>query len=72
MYITAQDFIEAIEKAKSSDEVLNIWTEAARGNNLSMKDIISIHQACGKLLLDAVYENHEKEQQQYQTKISNL
>ena len=72
MYITAQDFIEAIRKAKSSDEIINIWTEAARGEELSMKDIISIHQACGKLLLDAVHENHEKEQQQYQTKISNL
>lgn len=72
MYITAQDFIEAIKAANSSDEIIDIWTEAARGNTLSMKDIISIHQACGKLLLDAVHENHEKEQQQYQTKISNL
>jgi len=72
MHITAQDFIEAIKSANTSDEIINIWTEAARGNTLSMKDIISIHQACGKLLLDAVHENHEKEQQQYQTKISNL
>lgn len=72
MYITAQDFIEAIRKAESSDEIIDIWTEAAKGEALSMKDIISIHQACGKLLLDAVHENHEKEQQQYQTKISNL
>lgn len=72
MYITAQDFIQAIREAQSSDEIINIWTEAARGDTLSMKDIISIHQACGKLLLNAVHENHEREQQQYQTKISNL
>jgi hypothetical protein len=71
MYITAQDFIQAIREAQSSEEIINIWTEAARGDTLSMKDIISIHQACGKLLLNAVHENHEREQQ-YQTKISNV
>lgn len=72
MYTTANDFIEAIKTASNSEEIINIWTEAAKGNNLSMKDIISIHQACGKILLNAVHENHDKHHQNITTKISNL
>ena len=63
MNITAQEFIEAIKSATNSEEIIEIWTQAAKGDKLTMKEIISIHQECGKILLQAVHENHEKEQQ---------
>ena len=62
MNVKAQEFIQAIKSASNAEEVIQIWTEAAKGENLTMKDIISIHQACGKILLQAVHENHEQEQ----------
>ena len=64
MNIKAQEFIQAIRSAENAERIIEIWTEAAKGDNLSMKDIISIHQACGKILLQAVHESHEKEQEQ--------
>lgn len=63
MNIKAQEFIEAIKTATNSEEIIKIWTQAAKGDTLTMKEIISIHQECGKILLQAVHENHEKEQQ---------
>lgn len=57
----AQHFIEAIKTASSSTEVVRLWTEAAKGKDLTMKDIINIHQACGRILLEAVYESHSED-----------
>ncbi len=71
MNIKAQEFIQAIKSANDAERVIEIWTEAAKGDNLSMKDIISIHQACGKILLQAVHESHEKEQQSITTTINS-
>lgn len=58
MKTKTEHFIEAIRAADSSAEVLELWTEAAKGEDITMKDIISIHQATHRILLEAVYEKH--------------
>lgn len=61
MNVKAQNFIRAIQSAPSSSEVIRLWTEAARGSDLSIQDIIKIHQACGNILVEAVHSGIEEE-----------
>ena len=55
MNVKAQNFIRAIQAAPSSSEVIRLWTEAARGSDLSIQDIVEIHKACGNILVEAVH-----------------
>ena len=55
MNTKAQTFIKAIQDAPSSSEVIRLWTEAARGSGLSIQEIITIHKACGNILVEAVH-----------------
>lgn len=61
MDLKARDFIKAIQEAHSPNEVIRLWTEAAKGSNLSIKDIVEIHQACGNILVEAVHSGIEEE-----------
>lgn len=55
-----EHFINAIKQAKSHEEVLAIWTEAASQSNLTLNEIISVHHSCGDILADAVIDMKEK------------
>lgn len=61
MDLKARDFIKAIQEAQHPTEVIRLWTEAAKGSNLSIKDIVEIHQACGNILVEAVHSGIEEE-----------
>lgn len=61
MNIKAQNFIKAIQTAESSSEVIRLWTEAARGTDFSIKEIVEIHQACGDILVEAVHSGIQEE-----------
>ena len=63
MNLKTQDFIKAIQTADSSSEVIRLWTEAARGTDLSIQDIVEIHKACGNILVEAVHSGIEKEKE---------
>lgn len=60
MNLKTQDFIKAIQTAESSSEVIRLWTEAARGTDLSIQDIVEIHKACGNILVEAVHSGSEE------------
>ena len=62
MNIKAQNFIKAIQTAESSSEVIRLWTEAARGTDFSIKEIVEIHQACGNILVEAVHSGVQEEE----------
>ena len=62
MNLKTQDFIKAIQTADSSSEVIRLWTEAARGSNLSIQDIVEIHKACGNILVEAVHSGIQEEE----------
>lgn len=63
MNLKTQDFIKAIQTADSSSEVIRLWTEAARGTDLSIQDIVEIHKACGNILVEAVHSGIEEEKE---------
>jgi len=60
MNLKTKDFIKAIQTAESSSEVIRLWTEAARGTDLSIQDIVEIHKACGNILVEAVHSGSEE------------
>jgi len=60
MNLKTKDFIKAIQTAESSSEVIRLWTEAARGEDLTIQDIVEIHKACGNILVEAVHSNVEE------------
>jgi len=62
MNLKTQDFIKAIQTADSSSEVIRLWTEAARGTDLSIQDIVEIHKACGNILVEAVHSGIQEEE----------
>ncbi len=64
MNIKAQNFIKAIKTAESSSEVIRLWTEAAKGTEFSIKEIVEIHQACGSILVEAVHNGTQDEEAQ--------
>ena len=61
-----QTFIQAIQTAESSSEVIRLWTEAARGSDLSIQDIVEIHKACGNILVEAVHCGIEEAKEEVQ------
>ena len=62
MNVKAQHFVEAIRTASEPTEVLNLWSQAARNSEYSIKDLQDMHQACGTILLEAIQNNHEKKE----------
>jgi len=62
-----QTFIQAIQTAESSSEVIRLWTEAARGSDLSIQDIVEIHKACGNILVEAVHCGIEEAKEEVQS-----
>ncbi len=64
MNLKTQDFIKAIQTADSSSEVIRLWTEAARGTDLSIQDIVEIHKACGNILVEAVHSGIEETEEE--------
>jgi len=59
MNLKAQNFVEAIRTASKPTEVLDLWSQAARNSEFSIKDLQDMHQACGNILLEALQTNHE-------------
>ena len=59
MNVKAQHFVEAIRTASEPTEVLDLWSQAARNSEFSIKDLQDMHQACGAILLEAIQDNHE-------------
>ena len=59
MNLKAKNFVEAIKTAESSTEVLDLWSQAARNSEFSIKDLQDMHQACGTILLEAIQKTHE-------------
>ena len=60
MNIKTKHFIDAIRTASSTTEVVRLWEEVAREDELSLKDIVDIHKACGKILIEAVHDGYEE------------
>ena len=52
--MTAGEYIKALEGAPTHKEVLALWRQAAKPNELSLKEIISVHKACGEIVFDAL------------------
>ena len=50
------EYIQAIQAASTADEILSLWTEAAKQKNLSLNDIITVHRSCGKIVHNALIE----------------
>jgi hypothetical protein len=59
MNVKAQHFVEAIRTASESTEILDLWSQAARNSEFSLKDLEDMHKACGAILLEAIQNNHE-------------
>ena len=59
MNVKAQHFVEAIRTASKPTEVLDLWSQAARNSEFSLKDLQDMHQACGAILLEAIQNNYE-------------
>ncbi len=62
MNVKAQHFVEAILTASKPTEVLNLWSQAAKNSEFSIKDLQDMHQACGTILLEAIQNNYEKKE----------
>tara|TARA_R110001583_G_scaffold11876_2_gene53098 strand:+ start:829 stop:1044 length:216 start_codon:yes stop_codon:yes gene_type:complete len=62
MNLKAKYFVEAIRTASEPIEVLNLWSQAARNTEFSLKDIQDMHKACGAILLEAIQNNYEKKE----------
>tara|TARA_A200000159_G_scaffold164611_1_gene195051 strand:+ start:80 stop:280 length:201 start_codon:yes stop_codon:yes gene_type:complete len=58
--MNAKDYIEAIKRAKNSEEVLELWTKAASESSLSLNEIITVHKSCGDILADAAMSLRDK------------
>lgn len=54
--MTVHEYIEAIQNAGSSAEVINLWTDIARQKNLTLNDIIIVHRSCGSIVHSAMIE----------------
>ena len=59
--MSVNEYIEAIKKAESSEEVLEIWTKAASQSTLSINEIITVHRSCGDILADAAMSMRDKD-----------
>jgi hypothetical protein len=59
MNLKAKYFVEAIRTASEPIEVLNLWSQAARNTEFSLKDLQDMHKACGTILLEAIQNNYE-------------
>mgnify|MGYP001379499193 CR=1 FL=1 len=64
MNVKIKHFIDAIRTASSTTEVVKLWEEVAREDELSLKDICEIHQACGNILVEAVHNGEEEKEQE--------
>lgn len=71
MNTKAKTYIEAIQSACSSSEVIRLWTEAARGTDLTIQDIVEIHKACGNILVEAVHSGEETKEVQNEKEAKN-
>jgi len=59
MNLKAQHFVEAIRTASKPTEILDLWSQAAKNSEFSLKDLHDMHQVCGNILLEALQTNHE-------------
>jgi len=62
MNVKAQNFVEAIRTASKPTEVLDLWSQAAKNSEFSLKDLEDMHKACGTILLEAIQNNHEEKE----------
>ena len=62
MNVKAQHFVEAIRTASKPTEVLDLWSQAAKNSEFSLKDLEDMHKACGAILLEAIQNNNEKKE----------
>ena len=50
----ANEYIKALNDASSAEDVISIWQKAAKPSELSLKEIVYVHKACGHILFDAM------------------
>ena len=56
MATTVENFIQAIKNEKDPEKVIKLWssaTKAENNSNLTLKDIILIHETCNKEITNA-------------------
>ncbi len=58
--MTVEEYIEAIRTAKSSDEILSLWSRVAGESTMSMDDIINVHRSCGQIVTNAALDMRDK------------
>jgi len=71
MNLKAKDYIKAIQTAESSSEVIRLWTEAARIEELTIQDIVEIHKVCGNILVEAVHKDGEEKEIKVEKEAAN-
>tara|TARA_R100001082_G_scaffold91983_1_gene58603 strand:+ start:102 stop:308 length:207 start_codon:yes stop_codon:yes gene_type:complete len=52
--MTAKEYIRALEVAETHEDVLALWRQAAKPNELSLRDIVAVHKACGRIVFNAL------------------
>ena len=52
--MTAKEYIRALKGANSHEDVLALWRQAAKPNELSLHEIVAVHKACGNIVFDAL------------------
>jgi hypothetical protein len=68
--MNAREYIKALERASTAEDVIALWRSAAKPNELSLKEIVSVHKACGQIVFDALsyissQENYDEEETRY-------
>ena len=67
--MTKEEYIVEINKTSDAEATLELWRQAAHADALTVEEIVLVHKACGKKLVEALDslgyrrggENEEKE-----------
>ena len=51
--MTVLEYIQAIQAANTSEEILSLWSRVASERSLTLSDIIEVHRSCGNIVTDA-------------------
>ncbi len=59
--MTVEQYIEAIREASDSSEILSLWSQVANETEMTIHDIISVHQSCGDIVTDAALDIRKRD-----------